>query len=59
MTDKPSGFPVLADNIPPELKNLPQWVLWRYEIKDGRGQKYLSSKRLSCIVEGPRELETV
>src|SRR5262245_24025883 len=28
---RPTSLSVLPDNIPPELKELPRWVLWRYE----------------------------
>jgi primase-polymerase (primpol)-like protein len=29
-TGKPTAPPVLADNIPAELRSRPQWVVWRY-----------------------------
>lgn len=33
-------LPVIAENIPSELKQIPQWVLWRLEInKDGKPTK--------------------
>ena len=30
---------VNAANIPQELKDRPQWVLWRYETRDGKPTK--------------------
>jgi putative DNA primase/helicase len=39
--EKPEALPVNADGIPAELKELPQWVCWRYEWrvdKAGRGK---------------------
>lgn len=31
--------PLFTDNIPKELKALPQWVCWRYETRDGKPTK--------------------
>jgi putative DNA primase/helicase len=40
---QPSGRPVplrvIPANIPAELTKLPQWVLWRYELRDGKWTK--------------------
>lgn len=33
---KPEALPVLFDNIPNELKAIPQWVCWKYEYRDGK-----------------------
>ncbi len=32
-------MPPIYENIPPELKARPQWVVWRQEVKDGRPTK--------------------
>ena len=29
-------LPVKAENIPRELKNLNQWLVWRYQTRDGK-----------------------
>ncbi len=34
---KPAPMPVLADNLPCELKAVPQWVCWRWEFREGEG----------------------
>lgn len=39
MTQKPTSLPVLADNIPEELRALRQWVCWRYESRGGKWTK--------------------
>jgi putative DNA primase/helicase len=31
---RPTALPVLFDNIPAELRELPQWVVWKYELRD-------------------------
>ncbi len=36
---KPVPLPVIADQIPDELKARPQWVAWRYELKKGHWTK--------------------
>jgi len=36
---RPEPLPVLFDNIPRELQSLSQWVMWRYEWKEGRDGK--------------------
>lgn len=36
---KPEALPVLFDNIPNELKAIPQWVCWRYEERGGKWTK--------------------
>ncbi len=35
---KPSSLPIHPDNIPDELKQLPQWVCWKWELRaDSKG----------------------
>ena len=36
---KPSFLTVLAENIPSELKSLPQWIVWKAEPRDGKISK--------------------
>ena len=36
---KPHTLPVLPENIPPELKSHPSWVLWRWVERDGKATK--------------------
>jgi len=36
---KPHTLPVLPQNIPPELKAHPSWVLWRWVERDGKATK--------------------
>jgi len=38
---------VNTDAIPDELKQRPQWFLWRYETRDGKPQKV--PKQLDCL----------
>ena len=33
---RPSALPVLADGIPADLRDRPQWVVWQYGLKDGK-----------------------
>src|SRR5687767_988443 len=33
--NRPRPLPVILDNIPDRLKELRQWVLWRYQYRDG------------------------
>lgn len=47
---KPEPLPVIADNIPPELKALRQFVLWRYNWridKQGRGKWAKTPRQVS------------
>jgi putative DNA primase/helicase len=37
--DKPARIEILYDNIPQELKALPQWCLWKWEQRDKRWTK--------------------
>jgi primase-polymerase (primpol)-like protein len=39
--ERPPRYPVIFDAIPPELKELPQWVLWRWEKRKERWTKVL------------------
>lgn len=36
---KPKPLKVKPENIPQELKDIPRWVLWRYELRDGKWTK--------------------
>jgi len=36
---KPPRVPIVAESIPAELKPYPQWVLWRWEWRDGKWTK--------------------
>ncbi len=36
---QPIPLPVVAENIPDELKRLEQWVTWKFESRDGRWTK--------------------
>jgi len=36
---KPEALLVQADNIPPELRQLKQWVNWRYEYRPDKNKK--------------------
>jgi putative DNA primase/helicase len=36
---RPIPLPVVAKNIPDELKTLPQWVTWKYELHDNKWTK--------------------
>jgi hypothetical protein len=36
---KPEALPVLFDNIPQTLRDIPQWVCWRYEERGGKWTK--------------------
>jgi putative DNA primase/helicase len=36
---RPTPLPVVAKNIPDELKTLPQWVTWKYELRDNKWTK--------------------
>jgi len=38
-TTKPFTLPVLSENIPPELKAHPHWVMWRWLERDGKTTK--------------------
>lgn len=33
---KPEALPVLFDSIPQTLRDIPQWVCWKYEYRDGK-----------------------
>ena len=37
--DKPHSVPVIVDQVPDELKQLRQWVVWRYTHRDGKWTK--------------------
>jgi len=39
MTDRPTPLPVIPDNIPEALKSCPQWVCWKYVLKDTKWTK--------------------
>jgi putative DNA primase/helicase len=36
---RPAALPVLFDNIPAELRELPQWLVWKYQLRDGNWTK--------------------
>jgi primase-polymerase (primpol)-like protein len=36
---RPSATKVIPENLPPELKRVPQWILWRYEWRDKKWKK--------------------
>ncbi len=36
---KPIALEVIAENIPYELKQIPHWVCWKYEWRDGKWTK--------------------
>jgi len=36
---RPTPLPVVAKNIPDQLKTLPQWVTWKYELRDNKWTK--------------------
>lgn len=38
-THQPTRAPLRPENIPAELKARPQWVVWRYEQRDGKATK--------------------
>jgi primase-polymerase (primpol)-like protein len=38
-SSKPTPPPVNAEAIPAELKSVPHWVVWRYELRNGRWAK--------------------
>jgi hypothetical protein len=42
---KPTPLPVLAENIPAELRDRPQWVVWRYAWTGAKWDKPLLSVR--------------
>jgi primase-polymerase (primpol)-like protein len=33
------GFPFIVENIPEELRERPQWIVWRYEVRDEKPTK--------------------
>lgn len=37
MIERPKDLPVLADNIPDELKALDRWVVWKWEFRENKG----------------------
>ena len=39
MTTRPTPLAPIFDNIPALLTTQPNWVLWRYELKDGKWTK--------------------
>jgi primase-polymerase (primpol)-like protein len=39
LPDKPARIPAKIENIPDELKERPQWLLWKWEKRDGRWTK--------------------
>lgn len=41
----PKRFPVIPDAIPQEMKVLPHWVVWRFEVRDGKSTKIPYSPR--------------
>lgn len=48
---KPTALEVIAENIPYELKQIPQWVCWKYEYRNGKWTKppYQPTKRKASI----------
>jgi len=38
-TEKPTPLPLYSQGMPDTLKNLNQWVLWKYELKGGKWTK--------------------
>jgi primase-polymerase (primpol)-like protein len=34
--ERPTALPVQPENIPQELRERPQWVLWRYRWREGK-----------------------
>lgn len=44
---KPTALEVIAENIPYELKQIPHWVCWKYEYRNGKWTKppYQPTKR--------------
>lgn len=44
---RPTALPVLPHNIPTELKELKQWAIWRYVLKDGGWAKMPYKARAS------------
>ena len=50
MTNKPRSF----DQIPLELKSLPQWVCWRLETRDDKQKKFLTTPSGQNNVPHPR-----
>ncbi len=49
---KPDPLPVNADCIPRELRELPRWVLWRYDSRDGHNGSPVRWEKLPCRVNG-------
>lgn len=41
--------PLYTDNIPGELKDLPQWVCWRYSTRDGKRTKVPVSAKTGAL----------
>lgn len=39
---KPFTLPVIPEQIPPELRAVPQWVAWRWQLRSGRPQHGVS-----------------
>jgi hypothetical protein len=39
----PSALPVIIEPIPVELKACHQWVVWRYELRNGTWTKVLKN----------------
>ena len=39
----PSALRIIVDAVPVELKTRPQWVAWRYELRDGKWTKVLKN----------------
>lgn len=52
MTDKPVVPAVLFDNIPQSMKDLPRWVCWWYEWRQGRKGK--PGKWTKCLLDPKR-----
>jgi hypothetical protein len=58
---KPVAIPVLDGNIPPELRMLKQWVLWRWEQRNGEWAKvpYHVSGRYKASTTNPETWGTL
>jgi putative DNA primase/helicase len=52
---RPQALPVQAVNIPPELKERPHFVLWRYEYRDGNQNPW---RKVPYQVNGQRASST-
>lgn len=49
---RPVPLPVIPENIPPDLRSLPQWVCWRYELRKPKNGTPKWTKPPICALSG-------